>query len=58
MFFEIDPATGVINAKLQPGIVFDRDRSETEFEIHVDIEDNFQGNGSEYIVGKITINNY
>lgn len=46
LFFEIDPATGVIMAKLQSGTVFDRDRAETEYEIHVDIEDNFQGNGS------------
>lgn len=45
-FFEIDPLSGLISVRLQGETKFDRDHGETEHDIYVDIEDNFQGNGS------------
>lgn len=46
LFFEIDPLSGLISARLQGETKFDRDLGETEHDIYVEIEDNYQGNGS------------
>lgn len=45
LFFEIDPLSGLISARLQGETKFDRDLGEKEHDIYVDIEDNYQGNG-------------
>lgn len=48
-FFEINVTSGLIQVKLQSDSVLDRDNGITQHEIHVNIEDNYQGNGSEYL---------
>lgn len=45
-YFEIEPLNGLILARLVGGAIFDRDRGEKFFDIHVDVEDNYQGNGN------------
>lgn len=55
-FFEIDPLTGLIKARLQGDTVFDRDRGDIEHIIHVDYQDNYRGNGSKS-TDKFFINN-
>lgn len=44
-FFEINVTSGLIQVKLQSDSVLDRDNGITQHEIHVNIEDNYQGNG-------------
>lgn len=45
-YFEIDLLQGIIKVKLQSGAVLDRDHGESEHDVYINIEDNYQGNGS------------
>lgn len=45
-YFEIDLLKGILQVKLQIGAKLDRDHGETEHDIYINIEDNYQGNGS------------
>lgn len=45
-YFEIEPLTGLILARLVGAAIFDRDRGEKFFDIHIDVSDNYQGNGN------------
>lgn len=45
-YFEIDELTGQLSVRLQGDAVLDRDHGEDTHDIHINILDNFQGNGS------------
>lgn len=45
-YFEIDELSGQLSVRLQGDAVLDRDNGEDTHDIHINILDNYQGNGS------------
>lgn len=45
-YFEIDELSGQLAVRLQGDAVLDRDGDEKTHDIHIEIKDNYQGNGS------------
>lgn len=45
-YFGIDELSGQLSVRLQGDAVLDRDHDEDTHDIHIKIEDNYQGNGS------------
>lgn len=45
-YFAIEELSGLLSVRLQGDTVLDRDNGEDTHDIHINIEDNFQGNGS------------
>lgn len=44
-YFEMDPATGQIKVNLQSGLELDRDGGPAFFNIPIEVQDNYGGNG-------------
>lgn len=49
-YFEIDELSGQLIVRLQGDAVLDRDNGEDRHEIHINIQDNYQGNGSTSLI--------
>lgn len=47
-YFAVDELTGLVTVELFGSYELDRDHGEPEHFIHVNFEDNFQGNGGDY----------
>lgn len=49
-YFEIDELSGQLSVRLQGDYVLDRDHGEDTHDIHINIQDNYQGNGSKSVI--------